>query len=740
MKHFLQFIFVIAILTGCDILFTDNNFIDDKNNEGTLPCKLYHITDDITPFESVFLAEDGNCLAIKKDTTFGYVAVIDSLKADDEKALVVYLDSLGKVRRLFNDGKSLDITHNDERHLNLWYRDTDGTSEVFDLILNTPQDTTILAITKAGEVFDPMDIASIAFALLGLKDIGKAVDLNSHIADGLKANILADLLTVGPFSNTATEVLTGATSVAITAAIGAGGLPLTALLATIGIANAAISDWQNAVADNCFGSAIPITGDAVQVTDKHIVIHYSLSNVVPSKTDFRVGVIVADGHGLFITKNHHLLKESVAYESQSGYITINIEELHKVKGDRLKYRVYLEPINDNGFEWDDELLDYWRYGAVKEFLIDEPNININASQVAEEYDGRNFVFDVEVTMSTPIPSEIVTYGVAIYKSTSDVCDCEDFLFYQDFYEYGNNTVSFDIIIDEIMMHTEKKPYTPIYNYYAVPVCLFNDYQYLLIDNAQKIRLEYNQELPQIEVNQYSVEDNPIVHGNSLIFSIDVNVNVDVNINSTYDFVTDYGCYVDCDGRKSHYSLLDTKFLNNKKIELEIKEFTKLDFTNFVAEKNGVFIGSYIKYKGGHYDYFDKQEIIGLKYTQKPAFTFTKVSGKNFYQQCPGSPQLPPGRVIIFWNFECEIQGLFWISSIDIYSWDGMKECIYRDWYGEEGINSDYICWDYDELCGDVVPTSERYAYALIHLYNGTTMQSTNTIRSKEKAYYGPYID
>lgn len=494
MKHFLQFIFVIAILTGCDILFTDNNFIDDKNNEEALPCKLYHITDDITPFESVFLAEDGNCLAIKKDTTFGYVAVIDSLKADDEKALVVYLDSLGKVRRLFNDGKSLDITHNDERHLNLWYRDTDGTSEVFDLILNTPQDTTILAITKAGEVFDPMDIASIAFALLDLKDIGKAVAFNSHIADGLKANILADLLTVGPFSNTATEVLTGITSVAITAAIGAGGLPLTALLATIGIANAAISDWQNIVADNCFGSAIPITGDAVQVTDKHIVIHYSLSNVVPSKTDFLVGVIVADG--LFITKNHHLLKESVAYESQSGYITINIEELHKVKGDRLKYRVYLEPINDNGFKWDDELLDYWRYGEVKEFEIAEPELTITSVRQTNAIDnnGHNYLFEVEITASNSIPfEENFLWGVNVYESFSEICEStDDVIMSKEIYTSGNVCEKFSLNIDinGVYMHTDNNPYTPIANFFAVPYVCFDGYLYELFTKAHKLSLSY----------------------------------------------------------------------------------------------------------------------------------------------------------------------------------------------------------------------------------------------------------
>lgn len=201
---------------------------------------------------------------------------------------MVYIDSLGKVRRVFNDGKSLDISYNSVGNVNLWYREVDGTSEVFNDIKYTSTKTITKSSTKAGEVFNPMDIASIGLVLWDLRDIGDAVAFNPLIGDVLKANISADLLTTGPFSNTTTEILTGITSVAITAAIGTSSLPIAVLLATIGVADAAISDWQNSVADRYFGTATPITGDAVQLTDNHFVISYSLNGINPNQTDFNI--------------------------------------------------------------------------------------------------------------------------------------------------------------------------------------------------------------------------------------------------------------------------------------------------------------------------------------------------------------------------------------------------------------------------------------------------------------------
>lgn len=475
-------------MIGCDTFLDYGESNDDAYSDNNICDTLYHITHNIGKFESIFLAEDGNCLAIKKDTTYGYVAIIDSLKADDEKALVAYFDSQGKVRRVFNDGKSLDIAYNDEECVNLWYRDSKGTSELF----NDIRYTSSKAITKAGEVFDPMDIASIGLALWDLRDIGEAIAFNPLIGEALKANIVADLLTTGPFSNTTTEILTGVTSVAITAVIGTSSLPLAALLAIIGVADAAISDWQNSVSDKYFGTATPITGDAIQLTDNDFVISYSLYGVNPNQTDFNIGVIIADG--LFITKNHHLLKKSVSYDkSDTGYIIVNLKELDIKKGDKLKYRIYLEPANDNGFNWDDKLLDYWRYGEVKDFVIDEPALKIESAiqTKSSTYHGYRYTFDINVNVINDIPFELDDWGVAIYKTSLNECTNEDQQCdIKSAAGKRNQTLSFTIDINDVMMDTEQTPYIPIMNYFAIPYVCFDDKCYTIIDNAYKIDISY----------------------------------------------------------------------------------------------------------------------------------------------------------------------------------------------------------------------------------------------------------
>lgn len=506
MKRVYLLFLTISLLIGCDNHMDDDKIDDNGFTEIEDNNTLYQITKDIDDFESIFLAKDGYCLAIKKDTTFGFVAVIDSLRANDKKSLVVYIDSSGKVRRLFNNGKSLDISYNDDGYVNLWYRETNGTSEVFNKIKYTSTKAITNSNTKAGEVFDPMDIVGVGLTLWDLRDIGDAVAFNQHIADGLKANILADLLTTGPFSNTTTEIITGVTSIAITAIIGTSSLPLAALLATIGIADAAISDWQNSVAYQYFDTAMPITGDAVQLTKNHFVISYSINSVNPNHTDFNIGVIIADG--LFITKNHHLLKKSISYnKSDTGYFIVNLKELGKKKGDKLKYRIYLEPANDNGFKWDDKLLDYWRYGEVKDFMIDEPALKVESAVQtdASSYHGYKYTFSVDVSITNTIPFYLDEWGVAIYSSWLEECTSED-----DQYDLksiggkGNQTISFSIDVNDNLMNTEETPYVPFKNYFAVPYISFDGQIYYFFDNSFLIYLQYIT-TPQIRIERELID-------------------------------------------------------------------------------------------------------------------------------------------------------------------------------------------------------------------------------------------
>lgn len=493
MKQLILIFASLATFAGCEMLGLDFTFPDseDKENPDLIMPKdtIYLLQEDIDSFESVFVTKDGYCMGIQKDTTFAYAAAIDSIKGNG--TLVIYYDEIGKVRRLHAKDHTIDLSYNDDGSVNLWYQDTDGTSEIVNDIILSSSKRSGIPTTKAGDVLDPMDFTAL-LALAGLTDVGKAVAMSPIIGSALKANIAADLLTSGKFSNLSTEVLTGVNSVAIAAIIGAN-LPLAALLAAINIANAGISDWQNAVAESYFGSAIPVTGEAVQLTDKHFVVSYSITDVDPGKTDFNVGVIVADG--LFITKNHNLLKKTIPYSSSNGRIIINIGDLNPKVGDKFKYRVFIESTIDNGFKWDDMMLDYWRYGAVRDLIIDEPAIRINSTEQtnAEDNNGHSYTFDFNVSTSNEIPFEVDGWGVAIYETFSEKCESNDDLKDSKSAEgQGTKILAFTVNVNEVMMNTDREPYTPIINHFAVPYVSFDGHTYGIFDNAVKIKLEYKE--------------------------------------------------------------------------------------------------------------------------------------------------------------------------------------------------------------------------------------------------------
>lgn len=490
MKRLLLFVIASVALVGCDLLgldFTISGSEDKENPDLTMPKDtVYLLQDDIDAFESVFVTKDGYCMGIQKDTTFAYVAAIDSING--QGTLVIYFDEIGKVRRLHGKDHTIDLSYNDDGSVNLWYQGTDGTSEIENNIRLSYSRSAYKMSTKAGDVFDPMDIVTIALSLTDLKDIGE----KTVLSEASNALLAADLLTTGPFSNTSTEVLTGVSSVAIAALIG-GNVPIATLIAAINIANAAINDWQNAVAESYFGSAIPVTGEAVQLTDKHFVVSYSITDVDPGKTDFNVGVIVADG--LFITKNHNLLKKTIPYSSSNGRIIINIGDLNPKVGDKFKYRVFIESTIDNGFKWDDMMLDYWRYGAVRDLIIDEPAIRINSTEQtnAEDNNGHSYTFDFNVSASNGIPFEVDGWGVAVYETFSETCGSNDDLIdYQSATGQGARSMAFTVNVSEAMMNTDSEPYTPIINHFAVPYVSFDGHTYGIFENAVKVKLEYKE--------------------------------------------------------------------------------------------------------------------------------------------------------------------------------------------------------------------------------------------------------
>lgn len=496
MKRLFLILCALAALAGCEMLAPYIDPDNDEDIEIQTKDTVYRVTEDIEPFESMFVSTSGHMVAIKKDSTYSYAVYMDSVAVSEQAALVAYIDSVGRICRLYQNGETIGITYGSDNSLAMTFINDEGQIETMTYTGLTSRMTS----TKSGDVLDPYDVFSAANVAKDAGEIlaGLAKNKKFNTELTLKSCALAEQIAAFPLGNTATAVGLGAIAVLMA---NPATFTITVILGILDIANAAISDWQDMVAELYFGTSTPVTGEAIQLTDRHFVISYSVTDVPSHITDFNVGVIIADG--LFITKNHHLLKQTVPYASGSGHLIVNIGSLNKKKGDRLKYRIFLEsqsdnawgPGDDDGFKLDDELLDYWRYGSVKEFEIAEPALSVTSVKQtgAEDNNGHNYLFDFDVTVTNGIPFEVDEWGVAIYETFSETCEStDDLVDSESAHGQGSKTFSFNVNISDVLMNTDTKPYTPVINHFAVPYVSFDGHTYGLFENAVEVDLSYEE--------------------------------------------------------------------------------------------------------------------------------------------------------------------------------------------------------------------------------------------------------
>ena len=497
MRRLILILYTLAAVAGCELLAPDHEPDNDGNIDIQSRDTVYRVTQDIEPFESMFVSTSGHMMAIRKDSVYSYAVYMDSVDVNEHSALVAFVDSDGRICKLYQNGETISVTYGSDNSIAITFINDEGELET----ITDTRLTSWTAMTKAGNVLDPYDIFSAANVAKDAGEIltGLAKNKKFNTELTLKSCALAEQIAAFRFGNTATAV--GLGTIAVLMAANPAGFTVAVILGILDVANAAISDWQDIVAELCFGTSTPVTGDAVQLTDRHFVISYSVTDVPSYITDFNVGVIIADG--MFITKNHHLLKQTVPYTSGSGHLIVNIESLNKKKGDRLKYRVFLEsqsdnawgPGNEQGIKWDDEVLDYWRYGSVKEFEIAEPALSVTSVKLtgAEDNNGHNYLFDFDVTVTNGIPFEVDEWGVAIYETFSETCESTDDLVDSgSAHGQGSKTFSFNVNISDVFMNTDTKPYTPVINHFAVPYISFDGHTYGLFENAVEIALAYEE--------------------------------------------------------------------------------------------------------------------------------------------------------------------------------------------------------------------------------------------------------
>lgn len=503
MNRLILFLAGVLLFNSCDSFF-DTNSKHDEENENTVYC----ITEEIGSFESVFVSSSGQIVATEVDENDNCIVYMDNVDISKETAIVAYVNKNGKIDKLYLNGEIISISYDENNVADIFFTNEEGK---LDKIKNVSLSSSLSPYTKAGNVLDPYDLFSVA-------TIGKdAVDIVKKLLTNKKFNTKTTLGSIAlleqiaalKFGNTLTAVGLGIIAIATASS---GLVTVAAILAIIDVANAAINDWQDHIADIYYGGATPITGDALQISPRHFLISYEIENI-PDSAKFNVGVIIADG--LFITKNYNLMKETESYPSKNGHIIIDLYEIvenHKwdkenlenlIKfGKEFKYRVFIEPKFTIGYKLDDIFLDYWRYGEVRKFVIEKLPINISSIEYTNTNRTNDYtIMGARCQLSNEIPYEYEDYGVFLVESESEIQS--DYLFDYDKFDkdkYDSASISNDALDLHVTLSDDKMklgltPYEPIKNYYAVPYVKVNDTYCSIYENAVKVNYTYEKERP-----------------------------------------------------------------------------------------------------------------------------------------------------------------------------------------------------------------------------------------------------
>ena len=306
----------------------------------------------------------GYYASVKSDPSNGrYITTLACSGAPDDTAINVYSDPDGTVRSIATVDALYDFSyHGDGSTMQVTKIEFSkpGQSPVTSEILPnpnynrnfTPVDAGIYEGRMPDQVLTLYGFLSPAISLIGFLAPSGWFDVAfwaAEVGNSVLGNpIIGSALMLASFEMGCTAL------VAATA-------PFAYWIAVIGMV-AFIADrvhdcivtWQNSAIEQNLGSAVPITLGYKVLSETSVEIYCSSSSYV----DAYIGVILADG--LLINHNNHLDKRSSRTQPGSDYYSFTFSGLKA--GKTYKYRAYLT--HD-----DNTLLDYYKYGEVKEFTL-----------------------------------------------------------------------------------------------------------------------------------------------------------------------------------------------------------------------------------------------------------------------------------------------------------------------------------------------------------------------------------
>lgn len=472
-KENLSLVFFLTILFSC----TEKELLEGPSGDvSTQNDSIYIAADSTGAFDYIAVSTNGYCAAVKQptDSDFDLICVFDSIVPNENTSIIAYCDSTGKVSRVKTKESIYDIHyHSDDDGMDVLCVSGENVEWVRD-IKNPYSQTLNSASTRAGNVLTPYSIGSVLTSIItGVNGITDVAGIANTVLGGNR------ILTGG----------LGLLGIGALALSGAGELALliAGLKAILDTANASINDFQNAIAEFIYNNAHPLTGEYKAVGKQKVRLSCSVNSVSPylEYQQFNVGIIIADG--LFITKSYHLQKQSVKYNGQAEYSFVFEVEPHK----RYKYRAILEPSFSTS-KFQDTYLDYWRYGPVREFTLEDPEIVITeAKQVSVENNaGHNFIFTVSV--KAECDAEVDRWGVALYRDFGG-----DELEAVRLAEEGakNGTFQFTINVSSVMMNTDVLPYKPLAVYKVAPYIKLGNESFYYTDDYTVLDLQYGSGCP-----------------------------------------------------------------------------------------------------------------------------------------------------------------------------------------------------------------------------------------------------
>ena len=445
MKKFLLLFLSVWIAFACseekEIPSIEPPIVNPEQNEAPKPAKadsIYYQL-NVDGVELVAATEDSTCLFLQTDTTFAFRCLFDSCGSN---RLLAYCDSTGLVERIVADDQIVNILHHaDKKKMDIFYKDAEGKmawikdveSPYKDLSSRAEGDVPYSAISIVN------DLSYAVYTIINTYDVAiekprahiinkysrkEFYNMRSTVALKLIVQILGEEYKVSVSNHISTIVTV-------------------------------MSDYSKWVIEELYGDAIPhLRTYATRFTSDRLMMAAYVTDVDPEKTDFKVGVIVAE-EGDPLDAFHFLQNVEMEYNSKDVNYLCQFPGL--ATGKNYKFRAYLAPTSKSKYATGMKgLLDYYKMNFSKDYLL----LETKAQLISDEREHATLKLSVKNAQSS------IKMGV-IYSEHSDLLEHEyKKVEYESTFGEGLSSNDFE---KEVTLEKLKTGYT-----YYMPYVIYDD--------------------------------------------------------------------------------------------------------------------------------------------------------------------------------------------------------------------------------------------------------------------------